>query len=46
MAEPFGMIVDESTRVLSRGAFTFETLGRIRVRGTDVFDRIYRLRVA
>lgn len=46
MAEPFGMVVDESTRVMSRGAFTFETLGRIRVRGADVFDRIYRLRVA
>jgi len=46
MAEPFGMIVDDTTRVLSKKAFTFETLGRIRIRGTDNFDRIYRLRVA
>jgi hypothetical protein len=46
MAEPFGMIVDETTKMLSKGPFTFERLGRIRVRGVDSFDRIYRLKAA
>ncbi len=46
MAEPFDMIVDNTTRVLAKGPFTFDKIGRIRVRGMEVFDRIYRLRVA